>query len=131
MTTEEEARIFGIYIVGSAPSQEIINRYEKIVRSSSVNLTKKETAIISFAQRHPRLLPAMDAYAAIFKPHLELRRRLFIMFAVLEATPKYSEEFLPKDRGILYLLTIAGVSLRAVFRVFLGVAIMGYIGVRR
>ncbi len=130
-TTKEEARLFCQYIVGSLPSQEIIERYETILRSSPVAVTSKDAKIISFVHRHPRLLGAIDSYAALFMPHSEIRRRLYVLFAVLESTPEYSEEFLPKDRGALYLFVIAGVSIRTVFRVLLGIIIVSYIGARR
>lgn len=131
MQTTEEAKIFGAYIVGAIPSQDIITRYIHIATSSPPPLTTQDKAIISFIYRHPGLLGAIDAYAAFFRPESEIRRRLFIMFAVLEATPEYADKFLPKDRGFLSFLTIFGVSLRAFFRLVMGCVVMAFIGAKR
>ena len=130
-TTTDEANLFCQYIVGSLPSEKVVERYETILHSSPVTISSEDTKIISFVHKHPRLLGAVDSYAALFMPHSEIRRRLYILFAVLESTPEYSEQFLPKDRGALYLFVIAGVSIRTVFRVLLGVIIVNYIGARR
>ena len=130
-TPAEEAALFCQYIIDSFPSQEVVHRYETILNSSSVKVTPKDARIIAFAHKHPRMLGAIDSYAALFMPHTEIRRRLYILFAVLESTPEHSEQFLPKDHGALYWLVIAGVSIRTVFRVLLGVIIVNYIGARR
>ncbi len=37
----------------------------------------------------------LDAGLAVADPHSELRRRLYLMFAILESSPEYHELFLP------------------------------------
>lgn len=130
MTASEEATLFSMYIVGSPPSSKLIARYMDFIRPIPP-LKKEDRKILTFIHTHPRLLGAVDAYTALFQPHAEIRRRLYSMFAILEATPEYTDKFLPKDGGSLYFLRIIGVSLRALSRLLIGVVVMIWIGFKR
>jgi len=123
----QEAQRFGQYIVGAIPSDDVLRRYEAIVRAPHIRPSKNDQATLAFVAKYPRMLGAIDAYSALFRPHSELRRRLYVMFAILEATPEYAEKFLPKNEGFWYFFVIAGVSLRAAWRVCIGAVVMPFI----
>ncbi len=126
-----EAEIFGRYIIGETPSRQVRERYEKFLERTATKVSHKDQCIVEFARKHPWAIGPIDAYAALFRPHAEIHRRLFVMFAVAEATPEYAEKFLPKDQGFLHLFTIAGVSLRAGFRAITGLIIVQFIGAKK
>jgi len=66
----------------------------------------------------------IDSGLALIKPHSEVRRRLYLMFAILESTPEYWKYFIPVRRSGWYIITIIGVGLRSVLRAIFGVILV-------
>ncbi len=54
-------------------------------------------AVAAFALRHPWSLPFLDAACGIMQPQGILRSKLLLMAAVLEASPEFADDFLPRD----------------------------------
>ena len=105
---EQEALLLANYLLRTTPSKQIIKLYSTTVKNEAADTDKR---LIAFSFGHPRLLKAIDGGLALLSPNHELRRRIFIMFALLEASPKHTEYFLPIDRSPLYIIKI---SLRGV-----------------
>src|SRR5262245_54341077 len=94
----EEARLFARYIAGDAQPQ-LVDRY--IVACRRLALGRPEgddLGLLSFVRRHPSSLAALDAACGIIRPESLLRRKLFLMLALLETTPAHSALFLAKPR---------------------------------
>jgi hypothetical protein len=69
-------------------------------------------------------LGLLDSGLALVRPHAELRRRLYLLFALLEATPEYADRFLPAARRPWYVIYIAWVGARAAVKGLLGSALV-------
>ncbi len=94
----EEALRFGRYLVGVAPSGELVERYARahahVLREPP---TPADEAILAFVHAHPWSLPLLDAGTAFSRSAPLLRRKLLVMMAILEATPEHAERTLPAD----------------------------------
>lgn len=69
----------------------------------------------------------IDAGLALKDPDNNVRRKLFTMLAILEASPNYTSCFLSRNFSFLYLFKIAAVGTRAVFRAIIGILIISNI----
>jgi len=56
-------------------------------------------AHLAFALRHPWSLPCLDAACGLLQPQGILRKKLFLMLAILETTPRHADLFLPQPRS--------------------------------
>ena len=122
---ELEARVFGRYLVGRVPPGELVDRY----RAASTTLFGTlvggpDAAIIAFARRHPWSVPFLDAGAAIVRPAGLLRSKILVMSAILEASPAFADEFLPRNVPLAGLaLRVVGLGMWAVARAIVGAAL--------
>lgn len=118
-----EVSIFTYYLIRRVPSNATITLYNKAVRQGD-KLSSRDERLLRFILRHPRLLPSIDAGLALIHPHSEIRRRLYVLFAILESTPIYADYFLPINRNVFYILIAAGIGIRAIWRAIIGVVII-------
>jgi hypothetical protein len=121
-TLEAEACLLAKYMVGRAPSRDFIDRYRE---ANGVLLGQpvcdRDAALVTFARRHPWSIPFLDAACGLLRPRSLLRMKILIMSAVLEASPEFADEFLPRDTGRAKLVFSLGVlGLAAVTRTVLG-----------
>lgn len=117
---EQEVTVFCHYLIGRSPSPLVKELYFKAIKTSPEPATLKEKNILAFAIKNKWSLPLLDAGSAILKPESELRKRLYILFAILESMPDHSDLFLAKSRSPFYLITIFFVGIRASLRAILG-----------
>lgn len=92
----DEAARFARYLLGAAPSEELVERYERahahVLREPP---TPGDLAVLAFVRAHPWSLPLLDAGTALVRGAPLLRRKLLVMMAILEATPEHAERTLP------------------------------------
>lgn len=122
-----EAKLFSKYLIGNHASQVLLERYAKTVRSNPVEVIGKDYKILQTKVHYPFLLGLLDAGCAVKYPQTELRRRLFICFAILEASPEYTSFFLPQNRKSLYFLRIVMSGLGAPLKGMTGVILLLFV----
>jgi hypothetical protein len=131
-TTEDEAlareaAALGAHLAGGPVEAAALERYARGVRAGLAPLDGRERRLLELGVRHPLLLGPLDAAAALRAPQGGLRRRFFLMFAVLEATPEHARLYLPARTGPLHVLRIAWAGARAVLSALLGLALRGLV----
>lgn len=89
-----EATIFGSYLLGEEPSPTAVRLYAEAI-SRLFAPEEAEDSVLRFALNRPWSLPLLDGAAALRQPEGQLRRRLLVMFAILETQPEYADRFLP------------------------------------
>jgi len=115
-----QALIFGRYLLKKVPSKKSQDLYVHIIQASDVAITAKELRLLSFTVRHPRLVGFIDSGLAISGSMSEVRRRIYVMLAVLECQPEYADKFLAKDQPWWYVFYILYVGLRSAIKATLG-----------
>jgi hypothetical protein len=94
---EAEARIFGRYLVGSAPEPALVARYCAASRTLWPSPPKpRDAAVLAFVRQRPWSVGPLDAAAALLDPGGLLRSKVLVMSALLEATPAHADDFLPR-----------------------------------
>jgi nucleoside-diphosphate-sugar epimerase len=84
VTVAAEARRLARYLWGEELPAELQARYAAAVAQ---RLSGRQDRFSVLAERHPWLLPYLDAAAGIWRPESALRQRLLVMAAVAEASP--------------------------------------------
>lgn len=104
---EKEARLFARYLLDCEPPPDMIDRYINANRKLGTDVvisTFIDEKIMEFALTHPRAIPFLDAAAGILQPDALLRKKIYIMAAVLEASPRYAKDFLSENLSPLLLI---------------------------
>lgn len=125
-----EARVLGRLILKREVEAEFLDRYIEAHRHLFLEPPAKgEAAVLEFAVRHSRLLPCIDGAAALTAPNSLLHRKSLLMAAILEASPRYADEFLPRRAtvpGLIGLGLVVGVV--AAVHVAIGLPILKLVG---
>ena len=120
-----ECRMITHYLLGQSPSPEIIQRY---IEATSTLIPERippsDIATVNFVQRHPWSLPYLDAASALLRPQSVLRSKILLMMAVLEATPQFTDAFIPEFFSIpQFLWRMAGYGISSALKVTIGILV--------
>lgn len=91
MTLAEECVLFTRYLLDCDPSPDLVARYEAAHDILAFSGSDRE---LRFVHRHPWSLPYLDAAAGFLSRSGVLRKKVYLMAAILEATPEHAEFFL-------------------------------------
>jgi len=117
-----EAVRFSRHLVGSVPTELILQRY---VHAATVLFGGETSPALEFTRRHPWALPWLDAACGLRRPEDPLRKHLLVMTAILETTPDYADELLPRHARFWPLVcSLAWNALRAGLKIPPGVGLL-------
>lgn len=125
-----EARLICLYLLGSMPSFDLQIRYAAAHERLKIELDRDEQRLWRIIERYPSTLRTIDGGLAISKPQGGLRRKIYTMLAILEASPKHCAKFLPKTCTVFDLFKFLGIGLRAGFATVLGLVFIHMMRVR-
>jgi nucleoside-diphosphate-sugar epimerase len=94
-----ECEALSRYFVGRACPADVAERYARAVRDLGLQLSPVQQLMWNAACRIQPLLSALDAGVALWDRHGVVRKRLLVMFVLLEATPQNVDRFLFVPRG--------------------------------
>src|SRR5687768_13460011 len=127
--TAREAVVFARYLLDREPPEDLINRY--VAASEQVFPSEPsggDAALLAFVARNPAALPYVDAAAGFLRPGSLLRKKILLMAAILEASVRYSTEFLAPPPGRLRtVLSLAWYSLSAALKFAIGALILAVV----
>lgn len=119
-----EAAVLGRYLIGRDMSDELRERYARGCSILFPREPEREERLLSFAVRHPRALPFLDAFTAAAHPESLLRRKLILALAVVETAPEHADFFARAAPGRLSLLwRLAAWGLTGALKVCVGAAL--------
>lgn len=125
-TLTTQAILFTKYLIGKMPDKQSIALYSQAIKQDELTVSDKK--VLSFMLRWPRLIGFIDAGLALTSPHSEVRRRIYVMFAILESQPLFWRDFLPVKRSGWYVFFILLVGLRSIVRAVGGILIVKVLG---
>ena len=104
----DEAGALGRYLVGADVHPEMRARY---VEAHERLLPSTNDRVTAFARRHPASIPFLDAAAGLQGTRPVFRKRVLLMASILQAGPRYADQFLPAAQNrvaTVFLLGVAG-----------------------
>jgi hypothetical protein len=106
-----EARLFGRYLVGREPGEAVVARYVAACRTHFAEPPRADdAAALAWVRRHGWSVAMLDAASGLLRPGGALRNRILLMAALLESTPEFADDFLPRHVGPLALAVRVGAA---------------------
>lgn len=100
-----ECRTFARHLAGAEPTPYILACYERLLPSAEVAPREAslliERALLAAGRAGGFALRMADGYACVFRPRGALRRRLILLFAILENSPPTAQLLNTGDVGSL------------------------------
>jgi hypothetical protein len=124
-----EARALGRLILRRDVDSEFIERYVEAHNHLFTGpQSADELAIVRYGTAHPLVLPGLDAAAALTRPASLLHKKALLMAAILETSPRYADEFLPRRCGWvgLAVLTVR-LGLGTLGRLLVGLPVLWFV----
>jgi len=128
-TLKAEALAFARYVVGRDAPEEMLERYVEANRALLPEApSSAERAVVEFARAHKWAICLFDAACGWRRPNALVRTKIYIMAAILEASPHFVDEFAPRAVSPLalgFLLPYWGAL--AGIKAVLGIALMALV----
>jgi hypothetical protein len=121
----KEAKAFTHYLLGEQADELTISLYLQAHNKLNIVLTEKENKQLGFILRHPILIGMIDGALALRNPDSGIRKKIYVLFAILEANPKYAKYFLPS--GKTTMLSIFASGIRAIWNTLTGLILLPWI----
>ena len=125
-----EADRIGRYLIGAPPSSGVKVLYAKAMRTINIELDPVEQRLWNVIMHHPFAFRIIDGGLALVRPNSSIRRKVYTMLAILEASPEYCDYFLPQRFGPLHMVNIAFAGARALLAAVVGVVVLKLMGVK-
>ena len=131
MSIVQEAQTLSHYLIGADAAPEEAERFANAHEVLAIALTEREQRLFSLAMEHPVLLGPIDGALALVNPTSAIRRKIFMMLAILEASPWHCDAFLDRAWGGAGWLYLAWVCLCAGLKPLVGLPILACYGMIR
>lgn len=105
-----EAHVFARYLVGRTPPAAAVERYCHARRTIWTDGAAADPLLI-FVRRHPWSVAPLDAAASLLQPGGTLHGAILTMAAILETSPEFADDFLPRSvsrAGLLWRVVADG-----------------------
>jgi hypothetical protein len=121
----EEAKIFTQYLLGEEADQLTISLYIQAQSKLNISLTEKESKRLDFMLRYPSVIGMVDGALALNNPESGIRKKIYVLFSIIESNPKYARHFLPSNKVGLFSIILSGI--RAVWNALTGFILIAWI----
>jgi len=121
---QTEAHILGKYLIGQPISDDLAQRYQTAINKLDTTLNPSEEKLWKKCLNSPTFLSYIDSGLALADAFSKIRFRIYIMFCILETTPEYAKEFLPRKRSAWYFLQLGFEMAIAAFKGITGLIII-------
>jgi hypothetical protein len=101
--------------------------YADAMQKLDIKFSKYEQALWKNMLKSKWRMACIDAGLALKQPNNNVRRKLFTMLAILEASPNYTSYFLSQNFSFFYVFKLFFVGVRAVLRAIIGLIIVNSI----
>jgi len=119
-----EAEIFGAYFLKKKPTAFVIDLYKEANEKLNIVSDAKDDRILKFMLRNSWSVGMVDSGLVFIKPKSEVRHKMFIMLAILECQPDYTDLFFTKNQSKTYFFYVLWVGFRAFLKAALGVILV-------
>ena len=105
-TVTNEAQILSGYLIGEKCPDEVVAHYTEAINKHNAILSNTDYSRWKKMMSSKFYLKLVDSGLAVTNSQSPLRKRIFIMLAILEASPDFTKYFLPQERSIFYLIPL-------------------------
>ncbi|WP_025666539.1 hypothetical protein [Aquimarina megaterium] len=119
-----EANRITDYLISAPLKRKEESNYVSAMTQFNLQLTIYEQRLLSNMLKSKWRMACIDGGLAIKDPNNIVRRKIFTMLAILEASPNYTMFFLSQRYSFFYFFRLGMVGFRAVFRALFGVIII-------
>ncbi len=125
MDSIREAQNLSVYLCGRPCSDELAMRYSLAIGQQQIQLSEKDQKLWDLAMKNTFFLAAIDSGLALTNSKSQIRRKVFLMLAILEASVEFCDEFIPKGKSKLNVLfSLVWIGMKAVFFAIIGILIV-------
>lgn len=122
--TAVQAGTFARYLIGHMPHAHAIILFTEAMADVSAPISTHDKKLLAFILKHPWAIGPIDGALALLRPQSEVRRRIYIMFSILEARPEYTEHFLPRRSTWWSWLFMMYTGVIAVLKTIIGIVLV-------
>jgi hypothetical protein len=123
-TFDNEPDKLSMYLVGKPCTQAIKEAFADAVIKLDITFTPNQEKLYRSMLRSKFTLRAVDGGLLFINRDSVLRKRIFVMLCLLEASKDYTEYFLPQKRNWLHFFYIGIITSWAFFTALLGILII-------
>ena len=128
-TFEGEAQILSRYLIGKDCSAAVAADFALAIDKLNINLTEAETNAYRKMLASGFVMRSVDSALALTKSPSLIRKRIFVMLALLECTTENTSYFLPQPRSIFYFFIIGLRVVRGFAFAIIGLLIIKLLGI--
>ena len=126
MFTPNEPKVLSRYLLKVPISPRESQLYVAGIQDGGFELSDFESQLFTHLIQHPIYAAAYDAILSIIQPQSNIRKRIYLMFSILETTPAHADLFLGAHRRRASLrIALVGVC-KYLLYVLLGSILYGY-----
>lgn len=125
-----EAKKITRYLLSESVGEEEQHSYVQAMCQLDLNLNDYQTMLWESMLKSSWRMACIDAGLALKDPGNVVRRKIFTMLAILEASPKYTKFFLSDHFSFLYYFKLGFIGCRSIVRAIVGILIIKYIQLR-
>jgi hypothetical protein len=122
-----EAEQISNYLLPVSARDSEKETYADAIQKLDIKFSKYEQALWDNMLKSKWRMACIDAGLALKQPNNNVRRKLFTMLAILEASPNYTTYFLSQNFSFFYVFKLILVGMRAIVRVLIGLMIVNSI----
>ena len=119
-----EAQILSQYLIGKNCSGEVAENFSSAVEKLNIELNEAQTKTYQQMLNSQFLLRSIDSGMALVKSQSIIRKRIFVLLALLECTKENTAYFLPRERNWSYFFLIGLRVTKAFLYAFLGLILI-------
>lgn len=101
-----EAEAITYYLIGKSPRDKERKLYAEAMQKMDITLIGYERELWDMIMKRRWMFVLADGGLALLAPHSQLRRKIYVMLAILEASPAYANKFLSKEYSQMYWVVI-------------------------
>jgi hypothetical protein len=121
-----QAQVFTRYLIGEEADELSIRLYIQAHKKLPITLSAKEEKRLNFLIGNPTFIGMADGALALTNQESGIRKKLYVLFSILESSPAFAKHFLPKTNNTP-ILSIIGSGIRALWNALTGMILLVWI----
>ena len=122
----KEAKVFTQYLIGEEADEKSIQLYIQANKKLDIALTEKEAKRLKFLLNNHLFIGMADGALALTDRESGIRKKIYLLFSILESRPAFSSYFLPIENKAP-ILFIMGSGIRATWNTLIGLILLPWI----